>query len=97
MAPLPVEEESRTNGSRPQVIVNSVCTGNVRTEIGRPIADIGWAMKLIASLYVMIVGKTPDHGARHVIKASLLPKEAHVSGPKGQSDPSAATAAQTCI
>lgn len=66
--------------NRPQVIVNSVCPGMVRTDIGRAVADQTWIMKLLVSLYMSLGGKAPDYGARHYILAALRPKEEHVSG-----------------
>lgn len=69
----------RTDENRPQVIVNSVCPGMVRTDIGRKVADQGWFMKALVWVYLSITAKPPDYGARHYIKAALRPQEEHVS------------------
>ncbi|KAK2609480.1 hypothetical protein N8I77_002977 [Diaporthe amygdali] len=61
----------------PQVIINSVCPGMVKTNIGHTVADQTWIMKLLVSLYMSLGGKPPDYGARHYITAALRPKEEH--------------------
>lgn len=64
-----------TDQSRPQVIVNSVCPGMVKTDIARHVEDEGWFMKPLVWVYLSFSGKTPDHGARHYVKAALRPKK----------------------
>ncbi|KAI1458657.1 NAD(P)-binding protein [Annulohypoxylon moriforme] len=49
---------------RPDVIINPVCPGIVKTDIVR---DSG----AIASAFVSVLGKSPDHGARSLVKAGL--------------------------
>lgn len=63
---------------RPQVIINSVCPGMVRTDIGRAVVDQGWVMKILVTAYMGVLGKSVEHGARHYVNAALRPKEEHV-------------------
>lgn len=61
------------------MIVNSVCPGMVKTDIGRTVADQAWYMKALVWVYMTVTGKPPEYGARHYVKAAVRPKEEHVS------------------
>ena len=66
--------------TRPLVIVNSVCPGMVKTDIGRNIATRSWFHSLCVYLTLLTTAKTADSGARICVMAALKPKEDHVSG-----------------
>lgn len=68
-----------TDQNRPLVIVNSVCPGMVKTDIGRNVGDQGWFMRVLVWGYLSISGKPPGYGARHYVQAALRPREEHVS------------------
>ncbi|KAF3000511.1 hypothetical protein E8E14_006725 [Neopestalotiopsis sp. 37M] len=55
---------------RPDVIVNAICPGIVKTDITR---DAG----TVASIFVNILGKSPEHGARALIRAGLTTEAGH--------------------
>ena len=64
----------------PLVIVNSVCPGMVRTDIGRHIESRSWFHALCVWATLIVTAKTADSGSRICIMAALKPKETHVSG-----------------
>jgi hypothetical protein len=51
----------------------------VRTDIGRAVVDQAWFMKILVAVYMDVLGKSTDNGARHYVNAALRPKEEHVS------------------
>lgn len=51
----------------------------VRSDIGRAVGDQSWFMKILVGVYMGILGKSTEYGARHYINAALRPKEEHVS------------------
>ncbi|KAI0896446.1 NAD(P)-binding protein [Annulohypoxylon nitens] len=53
---------------RPDVIVNAVCPGIVKTDITR---DLG----VVATAFMTVLGKSPEHGARSLVKAGLTTEE----------------------
>lgn len=57
---------------RPDVVVNAICPGIVKTDITR---DAG----TVASIFVNILGKSPEYGARALIRAGLTTEAEHVS------------------
>jgi NAD(P)-dependent dehydrogenase (short-subunit alcohol dehydrogenase family) len=57
---------------RPDVIVNAICPGIVKTDITR---DAG----TVASIFVNVLGKSPEYGARALITAGLTTEAEHVS------------------
>ncbi|ROW13644.1 hypothetical protein VPNG_04525 [Cytospora leucostoma] len=61
----------------PLVVVNSVCPGMVKTDIGRHIASRSWFHNLCTVLTLWVTAKTADSGARICVAAALKPKEAH--------------------
>ena len=61
------------------MIVNSICPGLVHTDIGHAIASRSWLLKFGVPLYLLILGKTSDHGARTYVNAALKPESDHVS------------------
>ncbi|KAI9692845.1 MAG: hypothetical protein M1822_004839 [Bathelium mastoideum] len=60
-----------------EVLVNSVCPGLVKTDIGRAIAGQSWYMQIIVYLYMAILGKSPDFGARFYVAAACRSKKEH--------------------
>jgi hypothetical protein len=56
-----------------------MCPGLVDTDLGRSIAKSSIVLRIITPIYMYILGKTPDHGARHCVSAAIKPKEEHVS------------------
>ncbi|KAK3318787.1 hypothetical protein B0H66DRAFT_249760 [Apodospora peruviana] len=61
----------------PLVVVNSVCPGMVKTDIGRHIASRSWFHSLCVYLTLLITAKSADSGARICVTAALKPKENH--------------------
>ncbi|KAF1962885.1 NAD(P)-binding protein [Byssothecium circinans] len=61
----------------PLVIVNSVCPGMVKTDIGRHIASRSWFYALGVWMTLLITAKSADSGARICVTAALKPKENH--------------------
>ncbi|KAI1345319.1 hypothetical protein F5Y01DRAFT_300830 [Xylaria sp. FL0043] len=61
----------------PLVIVNSVCPGMVKTDIGRLIASRSWFHSLCVFLTLLITAKTADSGSRICVMAALKPKDSH--------------------
>jgi hypothetical protein len=59
--------------------VNSVCPGIVNSDIGRVIAGRSGFMKIGVPLYMRILGKSTDSGARAYVNAARTPVEEHVS------------------
>ncbi|KAH6843287.1 hypothetical protein B0I37DRAFT_314540 [Chaetomium sp. MPI-CAGE-AT-0009] len=68
----------------PLVIVNSVCPGMVKTEIGQHIASRSWFHALCTYVVLFITAKTADSGSRICVMAALKPKENHVRWPMPQ-------------
>ncbi|KAI4865536.1 NAD(P)-binding protein [Hypoxylon rubiginosum] len=71
-----VDQALGTDGE-PEVIATSYCPGTVRTEISRGIAGYNWLARFIAPIYLAVLGKSPDHGARHCVTAALRSKQEH--------------------
>ena len=67
------------SANSPLVIVNSVCPGMVKTDIGRHIASRSWFHALCVWVTLLITAKSADSGARICVTAALKPKENHVS------------------
>ncbi|KAF2737498.1 NAD(P)-binding protein [Polyplosphaeria fusca] len=61
----------------PLVIVNSVCPGMVKTDIGRHISSRSWFHHLCVFLTILFTAKSADSGARICVAAALKPKETH--------------------
>ncbi|KAI0198160.1 hypothetical protein F4808DRAFT_265218 [Astrocystis sublimbata] len=61
----------------PLVIINSICPGMVKTEIGRHICERSWIHSLATYLVLLITAKTADSGSRICVTAALKPKESH--------------------
>lgn len=64
---------------RIDVIVNTVCPGLVKTDLGRSISKMSWLMQLFVPMYLGILGKSADHGARFYIAAARTSEDKHVS------------------
>lgn len=65
--------------SRPQVILTSVCPGPVKTELSRSMQENSIIAKIAAPLFMSLVGKSPDYGARIYITGALAGPKDHVS------------------
>ncbi|CAJ2505601.1 Uu.00g129950.m01.CDS01 [Anthostomella pinea] len=61
----------------PQVIVNSVCPGIVYTDIASPKAHEPLLRQLVVRLFMTLIGKKPEYGARFYVKAALKTPEEH--------------------
>ncbi|KXX75539.1 Retinol dehydrogenase 14 [Madurella mycetomatis] len=61
----------------PLVLVNSVCPGMVKTDIGRHVAKRSWLHALLTFIVLLITAKSADSGARICVTAALKPKENH--------------------
>lgn len=68
---------------RPQVILTSVCPGPVRTEISRSMQENSALARIAAPIFMTMVGKSPDYGARLYITAALTGPKDHVSFQNG--------------
>ncbi|KAF2789134.1 NAD(P)-binding protein [Melanomma pulvis-pyrius CBS 109.77] len=64
----------------PLVVVNSLCPGMVKPDIGRHIASRSLFHEISVWLTLLITAKSADSGARICVMAALKPKENHVSG-----------------
>lgn len=82
--PITIRSRHTTDGllspTSPLVVVNSVCPGMVKTDIGRHIASRSWFHELCVFLTLLITAKTAESGSRICVMAALKPKENHVSG-----------------
>lgn len=58
--------------TRPSVIVNPICPGIVKTDITR---DLGF----VAAAFMSVLGKSPENGARSLVKAGLSSEADNVS------------------
>ncbi|GAW25411.1 putative short-chain dehydrogenase reductase family protein [Rosellinia necatrix] len=72
-----ISKLARAPDGEPLVIVNSLCPGLVRTDIGRSVATRSRLTRLVVYIHLAIFGKTPDHGARICTTVALKPKENH--------------------
>ncbi|KAF2258614.1 NAD(P)-binding protein [Lojkania enalia] len=72
-----VSELARGPDGEPLVIVNSVCPGMVKTDIGRHIATRSWVHAIGVWLTLFVIAKTADSGSRICVTAALKPKENH--------------------
>ncbi|KAI1173655.1 hypothetical protein F4777DRAFT_557149 [Nemania sp. FL0916] len=72
-----ISKLARGPDGRPLVIVNSLCPGYVRTNIGRNIAARSWIMGILVNIYLAVIGKTPEHGARICTTVALKSEEHH--------------------
>ena len=72
---------------RVDVIVNTVCPGLVKTDLGRSVSKMSLLMQLCVPTYFGILGKSADYGARFYITAARTSEDKHVSGrPDAQID-----------
>lgn len=62
----------------PQIIVNSVCPGFVRTDLAWSIASQSWQWKAIVQVYFAALGKSTDYGARLYVAAASTTKNNHM-------------------
>ncbi|KAH6640324.1 hypothetical protein F5144DRAFT_589822 [Chaetomium tenue] len=62
----------------PLVIVNHLCPGMVKTDIGQHIASRSWFHALCTWIVLFITAKSADSGARIFAIAAQKPKETHV-------------------
>ena len=63
----------------PDVIVNTTCPGLVNTELGRSASNMSWLMRLVVPLYLSLLGKSADYGARFYVAAARTAEDEHVS------------------
>lgn len=63
---------------RIQVIINTVCPGLVSTDIARSITKKSTLMRLVVPVYLGVLGKSANYGARFYVSAALEPKANHV-------------------
>lgn len=63
--------------------MNGVCPGLVNTNIAHSLAKKSLMVKFGAAIYLAILGKSADYGARFYITAARTSEENHVSGSKG--------------
>ncbi|RAL05972.1 putative short chain dehydrogenase/ reductase [Aspergillus ibericus CBS 121593] len=62
---------------RVRVIVNSVCPGLVSTDIARLVVKHSRAMQLLVPLYLGVLGKSADYGARFYVTAARASEKEH--------------------
>ena len=65
------------------MIVNTVCPGLVHTDIVRDVVRQSFFMRVFVLLWLGILGKSADYGARTYVAASLTSKDEHVSTQNG--------------
>ncbi|KAI3393359.1 hypothetical protein diail_4397, partial [Diaporthe ilicicola] len=63
----------------PQVIVTSVCPGPVKTELSRSMQENSALAKVAAPIFMTMIGKSPDYGARTYLAGALAGPAEHVS------------------
>jgi hypothetical protein len=64
---------------RPQVIINTMCPGIVKTDLSRHFTE-KWAIFIvITTIYTGLFGKTPENGARTYMAAVTTGESEHVS------------------
>lgn len=71
------------HSSSPQVILTSVCPGPVKTELSRSMQENSVVARIAAPIFMTVVGKSPDYGARIYITAALAGPKDHVSFQNG--------------
>lgn len=64
---------------RPQVILTSVCPGAVKTELSRSMQENSVVARIAAPIFMNLVGKSPDYGARIYLTGALAEPKDHVS------------------
>ncbi|KAJ0125107.1 short-chain dehydrogenase reductase family protein [Diaporthe amygdali] len=67
---------SDKNGE-PQVIVTSVCPGAVKTELSRSMQENSVLARIVAPLYMAMIAKSPDYGARIYLAGALAGPAEH--------------------
>ncbi|CAI6290692.1 unnamed protein product [Periconia digitata] len=72
-----ISDLARAPDGEPLVIVNSVCPGMVKTDIGGRIATRSMIHAIGVWLTLFVTAKTADSGSRICIQAALKPKETH--------------------
>lgn len=68
---------------RPQVILTSVCPGAVKTELSRSMQENSALARIAAPIFMTMIGKSPDYGARIYITGALAEPKDHVSFQNG--------------
>ncbi|KAH8778905.1 hypothetical protein F5883DRAFT_600881 [Diaporthe sp. PMI_573] len=62
---------------KPQVIVTSVCPGPVKTELSRSMQENSVLARIAAPIFMNLVGKSPDYGARIYLAGALAEPADH--------------------
>ncbi|KAH8728018.1 putative short chain dehydrogenase/ reductase [Phaeosphaeriaceae sp. PMI808] len=70
-------ERARAPDGSVDVIVNSVCPGLVCSELGRSISSTSIFMRLSVPIYLGVLGKSADYGARFYITAARTMEYEH--------------------
>jgi hypothetical protein len=69
----------RTDRSRVDVNINTVCPGLVSSDLGRSIVKMSKLMQVLVPVHTGFLGKSADFGARLYISAARTSRGEHVS------------------
>ncbi|KAH7406999.1 hypothetical protein DE146DRAFT_734387 [Phaeosphaeria sp. MPI-PUGE-AT-0046c] len=76
-----ISDLARGPDGEPLIIINSVCPGTVKTDIGVGIATRSWIHYIGVWLTLFVTGKTSDSGSRICVTTALKPKDNHPTLP----------------
>ncbi|KAI1652095.1 NAD(P)-binding protein [Daldinia loculata] len=62
---------------RPEVIINTMCPGIVKSDLPRQFIDQGAGYRISIAIYLGIFGKTPENGARTYVATGLTEESEH--------------------
>ncbi|CAJ2511824.1 Uu.00g074490.m01.CDS01 [Anthostomella pinea] len=72
LAELAVGEDGR-----PEVILNTVCPGIVKTDLSRGYKKASYAFVVLAGVFTGLFGKSPENGARAIVHTALTKEGEH--------------------
>lgn len=72
-----VSKMALDQNGEPQVILTSVCPGAVKTELSRSMQENSVVARIAAPIFMNLVGKSPDYGARIYLAGALAGPKDH--------------------
>ncbi|KAG6360257.1 hypothetical protein INS49_011313 [Diaporthe citri] len=72
-----VSKMALDQNGEPQVILTSVCPGAVKTELSRSMQENSFVARIAAPIFMNLVGKSPDYGARIYLTGALAGPKDH--------------------
>ena len=81
--------------SSPEVLVNSICPGPVRTDLPRQALESSLLVRLLAPALLAAIFQSTEVGARYYAEAGLAGPDQHVSRPPASAGPRREWSAKT--